>query len=302
MRYAPAKARLSAYKVFTVPKKTVGHRNITSPVAPLKAIQSALNILLQSIYVADEHATGFVPGRSVKDNALIHVGQTCIFNIDLADFFPSITKQMIRQALKSELADKLRGSNVVNYIYSICTVPDGKGKEVLPQGAPTSPVLSNIVFAGLDRDMAKLASRMECRYSRYADDITFSHNKPIRKISPFWQSKINAIVEQHGFTVNTAKTKTTTPGERQEVTGVVISSKINVSRKYIKQLRVLLHLWRKHGYDQAQAIYTLDFCGGVAKNLESVINGKINYLEMIKGSRDSTYLTLKKIFTRLRSH
>lgn len=299
MRFASAKARQFAYVDFTIPKKSGGQRKISAPVKPLKAIQSAINILLQSIFVPDEHATGFVLEKSIKDNALIHVGQSCIFNIDLENFFPSITKLMVRHALHRELGNKLQSNEVVNIICRICTVPDNSGIEVLPQGAPTSPILSNIVLKSLDKDMSTLADRMECKYSRYADDITFSHSKSIRRMSPFWQSRIYNIIQKYGLKVNEKKTKTYEPGTRQEVTGVVVSDKINVPRSYIKQLRVLLHLWEKHGYAQAQIIFKRDFCKGMEKNLVNVIDGKINYLEMIKGKEDSTYRKLKSRFNLL---
>ena len=276
-----------------------GQRKISAPVKPLKNIQTAINILLQSIFVPDGHATGFVLEKSIRDNALIHVGQTCIFNTDLENFFPSITKLMVRRALHRELGDKLQSNEVINIICRICTVPDSSGIEVLPQGAPTSPVLSNIVLKSLDKDMSKLAERMECKYSRYADDLTFSHSKSIRKMSPFWQSRIYNIIAKYGLKVNEKKTKTFVPGIRREVTGVVVNDKINVPRSYIKQLRVLLHLWEKYGYAQAQIIFTRDFCKGIEKSLVNVIDGKINYLEMIKGKEDSTYRKFKSRFKRL---
>lgn len=299
MRFASANARKTAYVDFTIPKKSGGQRIISAPVKSLKAIQSAINILLQSIFVPDEHTTGFVLNRSVKDNALIHVGQTCIFNTDLENFFPSITKLMVRRALHYELGNKIKSNDVINIICKICTVPDNSGIEVLPQGAPTSPILSNIVLKRLDKDMAKLAERMGCKYSRYADDITFSHSKSIRRMSPFLQSRIFSIIAKFGLKVNEKKTKTFVPGLRQEVTGVIVNNKINVPRSYIKQLRVLIHLWEKYGYMQAQIIFARDFCKGMEKNLVNVINGKIIYLEMIKGKEDSTYLKFKNRFKYL---
>lgn len=206
---------------------------------------------------------------------------------------------MIRKALHRELGDKLPSNDVINIIGRLCTVPNSSGIEVLPQGAPTSPVLSNIVLKSLDKDMSRIAERMGCKYSRYADDITFSHSKPIRKISLFWQSRIYNIIARHGLKVNEKKTKTYVRGTRQEVTGVVVSDKVNVPRSYIKQLRVLLHLWEKYGYAHAQIIFTKDFCKGINKNLGNVIDGKINYLEMIKGKDDSTYRKLKSRFKHL---
>lgn len=230
---------------------------------------------------------------------MIHVGQTCIFNTDLENFFPSITKLMVRRALHRELGDKLQSNEVINIICRICTAPDCSGIEVLPQGAPTSPVLSNIVLKSLDKDMSNLAERMECKYSRYADDITFSHSKSIRRMSPFWQSRIYNVIAKYGLKMNEKKTKTFLPGTRREVTGIVVSDKINVPRSYIKQLRTLLHLWEKYGYAQAQIIFTRDFCKSMEKNLVNVIDGKINYLEMIKGKEDSTYRKLKSRFKHL---
>lgn len=147
--------------------------------------------------------------------------------------------------------------------------------------------------------MSKLAERMGCNYSRYADDITFSHSKSIRRMSLFWQSRIYNIIAGYGLKVNEKKTKTLVSGTRQEVTGVIVGDKINVPRSYIKHLRVLLHLWEKFGYTQAQIIFTRDFCKGKEKNLVNVIDGKINYLEMIKGKEDSTYRKLKSRFNCL---
>ena len=298
-RFASSKARASAYVDFFIPKKSGGQRKISAPIKDLKAIQTAINLLLQAVFVPSSHATGFVVGKSIRDNAMIHVGQTCIFNTDLENFFPSINKRMVRKALHRELGKVLGDNDVINLICRLCTVPNPEGVEVLPQGAPTSPVLSNIVLKSLDEEMIKLADRTGFRYSRYADDITFSHSKAIRRMSPHWLQEIRKIIERHGLTINEKKTKTFVPGIRREVTGVVVSDKINVPRKYVKQLRILLHLWEKYGYDGAQAVFVRDFCKGVTKNLINVIDGKINYLEMIKGKEDSTYSKYKQRFKKL---
>lgn len=296
MGFTAAKVRSNNYVEFEIPKKNGGKRKITAPTESLKAIQSAINTLLQSMFTPHDCATGFVMGKSVKDNADIHVGQTFIHNMDLENFFPSITKMMVRKALVRELSDKIPSRDVVNIISKICTVPDSKGVEVVPQGAPTSPVLSNIVLKSLDMKMANLADRNGCRYSRYADDITFSHCKPLRKIGNSLESQIQRTIELYGLKVNPAKTKSLCPGVRMEVTGVTVNEKTNVSRKYIKQLRTLIHLWEKYGYGKAQLIYSRDFCSGMKKSLCNVIKGKINYIEMIKGKDNSTYLRYKRIF------
>lgn len=301
--FLPAWIRTSEYSDFRIPKKSGGFRRIRAPHSKLKEIQTTLNVILQAIFTPSEHAFGFVEGRNVRDNAAIHTGQTCVFNLDLQDFFPSITKKMLRNALQRELSDRLTSDEVIGLICALCTVPkEGAGStEALPQGAPTSPVLSNIVLKRLDAQLADLAEKAGYRYSRYADDITFSHSHPIRRISPHWQERIKDIITAYGLTVNESKTRTLAPGERMEVTGVTVNARPNVARRYTKQLRTLLHLWEKYGYAQAQAIYTRDFEPGAEKKLKNVINGKINYLEMIKGRDDSTYLRLKRRYRLLLS-
>ncbi len=299
IQFTPAKVRTKSYIDFDIPKKSGGMRKISAPVKPLKALQSSINLFLQSIFTPSTAATGFVVGKSVKDNAELHIGQTCIYNTDLENFFPSITKLMIRKALHKELGDIITSSEVINIICKICTVPNEEGIEVLPQGAPTSPILSNIVLKGMDEEMIRLAQRMKCRYSRYADDMTFSHRKQQRRMSKFWEERILKVIDKYGLKVNDKKTKTYAPGARMEVTGVTVSDKINVSRQYIKQLRTLLHLWTKYGYSNAQQIFVRDFCHGINKNLLNVIDGKINYLEMIKGKDNSTYRRYKRRFKTL---
>lgn len=301
--FLPAWIRSSAYADFRIPKKTGGYRRIRAPRKPLKDIQSALNILLQAVFIPSPHAYGFTPGRNVRDNAAIHSGQTCVFNLDLEDFFPSISKGMLLSALRRELSDRFTSDEVIRLIGALATVPkEGAGSpESLPQGAPTSPVLSNVVLKTLDSRLAALAAKAGFRYSRYADDITFSHSLPLRRISPLWKERIESAITSYGLTVNTKKTRTLAPGERMEVTGVTVNNRPNVARTYTKRIRALLHLWEKYGYAQAQAIFAKDFEPGTEKQLKSVINGKINYLEMIKGKEDPTYLRLRSRYRLLLS-
>lgn len=280
--------RRKAYVQFSIPKKSGGERVISAPTGILKQIQGALNVLLQSLFTPSEYATGFVAGRSIRNNAELHKGQHCIYTTDLENFFPSITKNMLGKALHREFSEKITCNQVIGLICDLCTMPDADRGEVLPQGASTSPVLSNIVLNSFDKEVAALAGKIGCKYSRYADDITFSHNKEIRRMAPDWIAEIIRIVERHGLKINHSKTKTLVPGERMEVTGVVISNKINVPRQFIRQLRTLLHLWEKYGYVRANQIFIQDFCQNTIKDLCNVIKGKINYIEMIKGRSDST--------------
>ncbi len=160
-------------------------RHIVAPNSELKAVQSCINRLVQVLYEPHECATGFIRGQSVKSNAERHLGSICMLNIDMKDFFPSITKDRVRRALKEELSEQILSAEVRNMICSLCTIPTPDGGEVLPQGAPTSPVLSNIVLKRLDRRIAAFAEAHGYNYTRYADDITFSHNRAGRRFSHF---------------------------------------------------------------------------------------------------------------------
>lgn len=298
-RFLPARVRAASYVEFNIPKKTGGTRSIYAPVRPLKEVQRALCAMLQALFQPSEAAMGFVAGRSVASNARRHLHQGCILNLDLEDFFPSITKTMVRRALERELTDRISSSEVRNMICNLCTAPNQSGIEVLPQGAPTSPVLSNIVLKGLDRRLAAFAGAHGYNYTRYADDITFSHDRPIRRFSSFFMERVRSIIGEHGLKLNDRKTEVSVKGERLEVTGLTVGEKVNVSRNYIKQLRTLLHLWEHYGYEQAQRIYSRDFCQGAEKDLKMVIYGKINYLSMIKGKDDQTYIGYRNRFRRL---
>ncbi|MDE6339991.1 MAG: reverse transcriptase family protein [Muribaculaceae bacterium] len=295
-RFLTKRSRSESYQEFDIPKRSGGSRHISAPIEPLKQIQQSLNLMLQTLCEVSDSATGFVPGRSVVTNASAHLGSSILFNCDLQDFFPSISKVAVRRALTEELGALSPSREVINIISSLATVPLPDGKEVLPQGAPTSPVISNLVLKNLDKRLTRFAEKNGYRYTRYADDITFSKTGSFNPECPIKTDAILSIIKDSGFTVNPKKTILSTASERKEVTGLTVYKKINVRRRYVKQLRVLLHLWESRGFAEAQKIYTRDFRDGYETNLACVVNGKINYLRMIKGSHDSTYRRFKARF------
>lgn len=293
------RVRQASYVEFDIPKKSGGKRHISAPQPQLLMIQQALNTLLQTLCEVSTYAMGFVPGRSVRTNAEMHCNQKVVFNCDLQNFFPSITKEMVRKALTRELWKYYPSREVINMICSLVTTPREDGAEALPQGAPTSPIVSNLVLKPLDIRLGQYAYANGYRYSRYADDITMSHSHPDGKMHPHKIDTIFCIIQEYGLTINTKKTKVYTPVSRMEVTGLSVGEKVNVSRTYVKQLRVLLHLWETRGYDEAQTIYNRDFAHDVETNLASVVHGKVNYLCMIKGKDDSTCRRLNFRFRKL---
>ena len=304
----PRHTEVERYKDFTIPKKSGGVRVISAPVRGLKSILTSLNTILQALYEPSKHAMGFVPGRSVVDNAKIHIGQHYVYNLDLQDFFPSIDKSRIWKRLTikpfnfpSKLADVIAG---------LCTmrleVEGGEPRYVLPQGAPTSPTLTNIICEKLDRQLGGLAKKYGLRYSRYADDITFSSMHYIYSEDGDFIRDLKEIIAANHFTINEKKTRLQKKGERQEVTGLVLSDKVNVVRTYTREIRTLLHIWEKFGslavnesfmrYRKCNPVHRHK--GGMP-NLETVLMGKLLYLKMVKGDNDPTYLALMDRFVKL---
>ena len=168
----------------------------------------------------------------------------------------------------------------------------------LPQGAPTSPIITNIISQRLDYKLVKLAKEYHCFYTRYADDITFSCDK--NRFKDEFKAKLNEIIISEGFLLNEKKSRIQNTTIRQEVTGITVNEKLNLQRTYVRKLRATLHNWEKHGYEKANAkfasLYPLE--KGFLKNktipqMESVLNGKILFLGMVRGKEDAMYLNYK---------
>jgi len=303
------------YISFEIPKKDGSKRKIDAPCNGLRTIQRALNHVFQIVYTPHVAAMGFVPGRSVATNANIHVGQRYVYNIDLKDFFPSISSGRIFKRLQSKpFSLKVE---VARIITDLCCYSNTEGKNVLPQGAPTSPTITNFICERLDVKLTRLANAYGLKYSRYADDITFSGmNDMFDKDGKFCQSLHHIIEEEEHFVINQRKTRLCHTGMRQEVTGVTVNQKANVSRRYVKQIRTLIHNWEKLGYEEAQTIFLSKYKNtkghgfkGV-HHIENIIAGKLLYMKMIKGDADSTYMRLverfeiilKTCFSREKNH
>ena len=183
-RFTNRKTKNCQYRQFEIPKKSGGTRKIIAPGGDLKNIQRMLSILLSFAVTPDSHAHGFIRERSVITNASLHVGKNYVLNLDLKNFFPSITYSQVVRALRKRF-----NKETSTFIAKICTwrESDDLLEDVLPQGAPTSPILSNMVCEPLDEKLSKLAVNFGLTYSRYADDITFSSNHSVySNDSSFW--------------------------------------------------------------------------------------------------------------------
>ena len=296
---------VNSYKSFSIPKKSGGSRVIFAPIKQLKSILHYCNILLQSLYAAPECVTGFVPGKSIVDNAERHLGMEYVFNTDLKDFFPSVSNNRIKSTLK--LPPYCFNDEIAGAISGLCcteVVVNGKKRWVLPQGSPCSPVLTNIVCRSLDWKLNGLARRFGLEYSRYADDITFSsHHNVYQKNGEFLKEMRRIISEQH-FTINEKKTRLQKKGQRQEVTGLLVSDRVNVEKSFVRGIDNLLYIWEKYGrldaYSRFLAHYTPKHNRSSAlPGLEAVLGGKLLFLRMVKGEDNSTWQHLQKRYDLL---
>ena len=300
------KRNRDCYKTFTIPKKSGGVRTISAPVKMLKSFLQYTNILLQAFYDAPDCVTGFVPAKSVVDNAERHTGMNYVFNTDLKDFFPSISKSRVWATLKSKpfefndtIADAIAGL--------CCTYVNKEGEPdniALPQGSPCSPILTNIVCHNLDRKLAGVAKRFGLVYSRYADDITFSSMHNVFQEDGEFIKELRSIVEGQNLTINEKKTRLQKKGERMEVTGLVVSDRVNVPREYVRDLDNLLYIWKKHGRASAFAKFAGRYVqkqnlGQPSFDMERVVAGRLAYLRMVKGEESLVWRRLQKRYNLL---
>lgn len=299
-RYADSSCATPHYTTFRLPKKRPGeYRTIDAPVPGLRRLQQGLNLILQCVHTPHAAATGFVPRRSVVDNARVHLGQRLVYNIDLQDFFPSITAGRLYRRLTAKPFSL--NPRLASLVTDLCCHTAADGRRVLPQGAPTSPTITNFICEQLDRKLTRLAKAYGLKYSRYADDITFSGMTHIfYEASPFVRALHRIVEDEEHFTINPAKTRLCHQGMRQEVTGLTVNSKENVARSYLAQLRTLLHNWEFDGYDAAQTVFASHYRRSRTRHLhlpgtprlENVVWGKLQYLKMVKGSTDPAYRAL----------
>ena len=277
MSYVNIEARRGAYRQFHIPKKSGGVRVITAPDGELKDILTTLAFIFSELYVPTPCAMAFTHGRSVADNARAHVRHHYVLTLDLKDFFTTITAMDVERGLNRIGISPL----VSRYLATICTysIHDGhRIRNVLPQGSPASPVLSNICAMPLERRLEGLARRFHLTYTRYADDMTFSSNHQVYREDGDFMRELHHIISECGFTVNPSKTRLQKCGARQEVTGLNVGERVNVSRHYVKTLRVIIHHIAINEHPTRHEV--------------NVAKGKLNYLRMVKGKHDSTYITL----------
>jgi retron-type reverse transcriptase len=270
------------YAYFEIAKRSGGKRLLAAPQPKLAAAQRWVLDNVLAKLPTEPPAHGFVKGRSTLTAALPHVKKGIVVNLDLSDFFPTITFGRVRGVFR-----RLGYSpSVATVLALLCTEPpraavelDGArlwaavGPRALPQGACTSPALSNQVARKLDRRLAGMSAKHGYTYTRYADDLTFSAAQHTPADLAMLLARVRHVVQEEGFAINPKKGRIQRAAGRQTVTGVVVNERPSLPREEIRRLRAILHAATKTGL--------------AAQNREDVphfeahLRGKIAYLHMI---------------------
>jgi len=293
-------SKINHYHTFELEKKSGGKRKISAPKAKLKEIQTWIleNILHKIPYTVEAH--GFIKERSIVTNAMPHVNKDIVVNIDLKDFFPTVTHKRVKG-----LFHKIGYSEEVATILSLlCTYSeinettlDGvtyyvqSGERKLPQGSPASPAISNMIVYKMDQKIKGLAKKLNFSYTRYADDMSFStteeNSQNVSRLLFFTKK----IIESEGFIIHPDKVHVMRKGMQQKVTGVVVNKKLNVDRIQLRKFRAVLHNIEKNGWKDQK--------WGKAIHLINAIEGYINYVNMVNPEKGKIFKqNLKNIIAK----
>ncbi|AXQ23142.1 RNA-directed DNA polymerase [Acinetobacter wuhouensis] len=222
------------YRQFKIPKKKGGERTITVPSPSLMLVQKWIYNYILINKKIHYSAHGFNFNRSIITNAKMHVGNKAFLKIDLKDFFPSIPIGWIVNYFKQQGYPP----KISFYLASLCTLKDS-----LPQGAPTSPILSNIIFYNLDKVLYKFSKKNALTYTRYADDLVFSG----KYISLKFRNFVIFLIRKYGFQINSKKTSLKVNAGQNIITGILVKDTIFVPKKYKRKLRQEMFYIKKFG-------------------------------------------------------
>ena len=291
--------RARMYQHFSIAKDPNKVRTISAPDKRLKFLQRKLADKLTELYRPRNPVHGFVAERSVKTNALAHIRRRFIINIDLKDFFPTISQNRVVGMLSS-LGINTR---VAEIVAQICC-----NRGHLPQGAPSSPLLSNMICFRLDRELMGIAKEARCIYTRYVDDITFSSHQPptalfegtlpaAGRFSPdLFAPELRDLFQQNGFAINPDKVHYADLHSRRIVTGLKVNELLNVDRRYVRNVRAALHSIEKLGIEDAEKKFREMHGGG--SGLAAHLQGKVSFLTQIKGQSDPVVRSITLRFNK----
>jgi hypothetical protein len=273
---------------------------IEAPKPRLKAIQRRILRDILDIVPVHRAACGFVAGRSCLNGAQVHAGEAMVATFDLAQFFPSIGLARVHGIFRSlgypwAVARRLAGlCTTITPAQIFRQAPEEPEWQIqalyrsphLPQGAPTSPALANLLAWRLDLRLTGLANALDARYSRYADDLAFSG--PIAGSIGRLGKAVRAIAADEGFTLNAGKTRIMPASTRQRVTGIVVNAYCNIGRAEFDVLKAMLHNCVRFGPTAQNRAQVPDF--------RRHLDGRVTWAEQVNPARGSK---LRRLFDRI---
>lgn len=256
------------YRHFTILKKSGKPRDIYEPLPDLKYVQTwILENILEKCSVSP-YAKAYVKGRTLKHNAKFHKAQKTVVTMDIKDFFPSITTEDV-----TKIFEKLGYfPNVSCFLAHLCCLNFS-----LPQGAPTSPYLSNLRFSSIDAQISEYTTDEKIRYTRYADDLTFSGDFNEHHLI----QTISDIIHDNGFCINPSKTRVARQNARQEVTGIVVNEKMQISKLKRKEIRQQMYYIQKFGLESH-----LEHIHETRSNYVNHLIGQVNFALFVNPKDD----------------
>jgi retron-type reverse transcriptase len=316
--------RASHYVYFAIPKRRGGERIICAPKSAMRQAQRTVLEGILSKIPAHEAAHGFVEARSIVTNATAHVGKAVVVNIDLKDFFPTITQRRVKGMFRAlgyseEVATLLsllctESPRRKVSIDTVLTRPTGEGSSdagtrgradaasgrsepadtassvfwvavgprQLPQGACTSPAITNVICRRLDAKLTALAQRVGWAYTRYADDLTFSGVDPQRTIVRHILHEARRYVEFEGFAAHPEKVRVQRKRSHQNVTGLVVNTRVGVCRRDRRRFRAVLHNCARHGAATQNRAGRPDF--------PAYLRGYANFVRMVDPGQGARFV------------
>ena len=287
------------YRTFTIRKRDGSVRTIHAPQGSLKIVQQKLNHVLQAVYRPMAPVHGFARERSIVSNAMRHVKRRWVFNLDIENFFPTIHFGRVMGMFGGRTYSLPRPAAMA--LAQICCY-----ESALPQGAPTSPIVSNMVCGPIDIQLRHLAAAHHCHYTRYADDITFSADVPqipatiavVTADGVKVGDDLRRLLESNSFRINEAKVRLFAHSQRQKVTGLVTNEFPNVPRQFVRRVRGMLHAWERFGEEAAAAEFRARHDRKQRRPdapqppFRNVLRGRLEFIRMVKGTTDPVFFSL----------
>ncbi len=268
---AASNAQDRFYTKFSLPKKNGGERVIFAPYPSLKEIQRwILDSILNEIPIS-KYAKAYHTGSNLLENAKFHRNQKIVLNLDIKNFFPSIGYRAVFNIFMKCGYSK----QVATILSNLCTLDRS-----LPQGAPSSPAISNIVCKNIDKRISGYTSKNKIRYTRYADDMTFSGDFDIKKLI----SIVRKILSENNFILNKDKIRVMKQGCRQSVTGVIVNKRLNTPRQLRREIRSHAYYIDKFG-DESHITKVAPF----EENYIAKILGKAHFVKFINPDYTEIY-------------